>query len=67
VTYYRIYALDLTDHIRAAADVECENDEGALARATAVFPKAHAIEIWTGGRCVCRLSGAASSYRSAAG
>jgi hypothetical protein len=66
MAHYRIYALDPTDHIRAASDSECEDDEAALAQATTIFPRAYAVEIWTGDRCVCRVSGAVSAERSAA-
>jgi hypothetical protein len=52
MSYYRIYLLDAGRHIREAQEVQCEDDEAALAFAATAMEGHPAVEVWTGARLV---------------
>ena len=54
VTHYRLYFFDARDHIGRALDIECRNDDEAIA---SVREHAHpfAIELWQGARRIERF------------
>ena len=56
MTYYRIYALDGTGHIKAAFDADCETDKAALDHAASAIPE-RSLEVWEGQRCVGKVLG----------
>jgi hypothetical protein len=51
---YRVYLLNDSDCIFDWVPVECDSDEGAVARAVAIA-REFAVEIWAGARKVARI------------
>lgn len=51
---YRFYFMTVGDRIMRGQDVECDNDDDALARARSLH-NAHGIEVWEGRRKVGRI------------
>jgi hypothetical protein len=51
---YRVYAVGDDGHIFDSAEVICENDQEAIARAKAALDNC-TIEVWSGARFVVRL------------
>jgi len=51
---YRLYLLDGADHIRQAAELECQNDEHAVAVVEERHPGIR-MELWEGPRLVRRF------------
>lgn len=54
MTHYRLYFFDARDHISRAVDIECRDDDEAIAN---VREHAHpfAIELWQGARRIDRF------------
>jgi hypothetical protein len=52
---YRVLVFDM-GHVSAMELVEAENDEAAIAKAEAIFPKEER-EVWESNRFVARLRG----------
>jgi hypothetical protein len=51
---YRVYLLNNADRIFDRVPVECDSDDGAVARAVAIAREC-AVEIWAGARQVAQL------------
>lgn len=54
MAHYRLYVLDREDHIRHAFDLECEDDEQAVAQ-TEARRAGQTLELWQGARRVVRF------------
>jgi hypothetical protein len=56
MTHYRIYMLDRKDRIVSGSDVDCPNDESALAWAATTLGTDARAEIWQRARCLGRVA-----------
>jgi hypothetical protein len=56
MAYYRIYMLDHHARIVTGSDVDCRDDEAALAWAAITLGTAARAEVWQGTRCLGRVS-----------
>jgi hypothetical protein len=54
VQHYRVYLIDGDGHIKSAVDLQCEDDNQALAEAKQVA-KGCAVELWQGGRRIAAI------------
>jgi len=54
VAHYRLYFLDMADHIRRALDLECADDTEAMGVAKA-RQDSGPVELWNGARRVLRI------------
>jgi hypothetical protein len=58
VVTYRCFILDQESHISERLPIECDSDDDALLKASAVLdrrPDMSAIEVWEGARLVQKL------------
>jgi len=60
MTYYRLYILDGSNHIRRAVELQCEDDEAAIALA-AQHADGREVELWNRERLVWRNTPGASA------
>ena len=60
---YRLYCLDGAGHIGLADWIEADDDDGAIAEARKLRPKANRCEVWQQGRLVAKLNGAGDLER----
>ncbi len=56
---YRLYFLDNSDHVRRAVDLQCEDDDHAIANAVE-HAHPHARELWELSRLVRRFESSVS-------
>jgi hypothetical protein len=49
VQHYRVYLIGSDGHIERAVDLQCDNEDQALAQARELA-KDRAVELWQGGR-----------------
>lgn len=52
---YRIYRLDVTDHIEAVVEADCSSDQEALATARRVAGTDATVEVWQLDRCLGKV------------
>ena len=55
---YKFLTLDHRNHVTAVDETDFETDEYAAERARAMYgdQAPHAVEVWDGGRFVCRVN-----------
>jgi hypothetical protein len=54
--HYRIYQLDLSDHIMAGFSVECGSDIAAMRAARTFLERTAGVEVWKSDHCIAHLS-----------